>query len=271
MNLTYILKKAKAIATATGELIRTQAAHPHLTSRKSALTDLVTATDQQAEALIVQHLNQYFPDHHIVGEEGGSYANGGQTTHRWYIDPIDGTTNFAHGIPHYCVSLAMTGPDGLPLVGVIYDPMRDEMFSAVQGEGAKLNDSPIHVSATPTLAEAVVATGFPYDKWSDPANNVEQWSNFVVRTTGVRRQGSAALDLAYVAAGRYDGYWEQKLNPWDALAGVLLVFEAGGTVTDYDGKQDGILARKPRIVASNGHIHQAMLAVLHQGQDAPRP
>lgn len=271
MNLDTILEKAVAIAHATGELIRAQAAQPRLANRKSAQIDLVTETDQQAEALIVKHLTQYFPDHHIVGEEGGSYENGGKTTYRWYIDPIDGTTNFAHGIPHYSVSLAMTGPDGLPLVGVVYDPMRDEMFAATQGGGATLNNRPIHVSVTPRLAEAVVATGFPYDKWTDPANNAAEWSNFLVRTSGVRRQGSAALDLAYVATGRYDGYWEQKLNPWDALAGVLLVIEAGGTVTDYDGKQNGITARYPRIVATNGYIHAEMLAVLQQGEMAPRP
>ncbi len=271
-ELTEILTIAIDIAQEAGVLLRDQARHPHLTDHKSADNDLVTETDRAAETLIVSRLTRNFPDHQIMGEEGGDYNNGQTgTDYRWFIDPLDGTTNFAHGIPHYCVSMALAGSDGWPLVGVIYDPMRDECFAGAKGRGASLNGQSIQVSSTTKLSSAVVASGFPYDKWTDSENNAALWGQFVVRTRGVRRMGSAALDLAYVATGRFDGYWEQKLNPWDVLAGVLLVLEAGGIVSDYNGRQDEIIVTKPRLVVSNGGIHDAMLAVLRLGDAAPRP
>jgi myo-inositol-1(or 4)-monophosphatase len=207
-----------------------------------------------------------------VGEEGGSYSSDGATAgYRWFVDPLDGTTNFAHRLPIFSVSLALAGGDGLPLVGVVYDVMRRECFAAAKGRGATLNGQPIHVSDTPTLAVSMMITGFPYDRWTDPENNIEHWGNFVLRAQGERCMGSAALDLAYIAAGRGDGYWESKLHPWDIMAGALLVTEAGGRVTDYLGNPDVFSPKRPKVVASNGHIHDEMLQVLALGKDAPRP
>lgn len=264
------LEAAIAIAKEAGQLLRDSVSHSQQMHLKSSEADLVTETDRAAEALIVEQIQKRFPNHHILGEEGSAFGEGA-FEYRWVVDPIDGTTNFAQGLPHFCVSIAVTDADMLPVVGVVYDPMRDECFSASKGGGAFLNEQAIHVTATSVLSESVVASGFPYDKWSSAENNVILWGQFAVRTRGIRRMGSAALDLAYVACGRFDGYWEQKLNPWDMMAGWLLVTEAGGTASDYSGEMAELLSAKPRMVASNGHIHKAMLAVIRDGEAAPRP
>jgi myo-inositol-1(or 4)-monophosphatase len=267
------LQFANEIAHSAGEILRNGFAQPHQMNLKTAQTDIVTETDRHAEDAIVSRIRATYPDHRILGEEGGTYApeDSSGDGYQWVIDPLDGTTNFANGIPHFSVSIALRAPDGEPIVGVVYDPMRDEQFAAAKGQGATLNGYPLQVTTTDTLAQAVVASGFPYDKWQGIDNNVTDWGHFVERTRGIRRMGSAALDLAYVGAGRFDGYWEQKLHLWDMMAGVLIVEEAGGKVTGYDAQRASMFVEMPKIIASNGHIHTAMYDVLRLGDAAPRP
>jgi len=223
--------------------------------------DLVTEADRASEKLIVERLSARFPDHDIVGEEG-TRTIGGSGGYRWYVDPLDGTTNFAHGYPVFCVSLGLErvtseGKRGELIAGVIYDPTRDELFSATRGRGAQLNGTPIHVSRTKTVGESLIATGFPSKKRHQNPN-IHFYHEITLHSHGVRRAGSAALDLAYTACGRFDGYWEFNLNPWDTSAGILMVEEAGGKVTQYNGAPFEI--RTPReILASNGLIHQELI------------
>ncbi len=224
--------------------------------------DLVTIADRTVEKLILERLGAAFPEHGIYGEEGTRERMEGE--YRWYVDPLDGTTNFAHGIPHFCVSLGLerrpaglkADEDGKLVAGVIYDPNRDELFTAERGKGAWLNGKAIRVSKTPELAEALVATGFPSHKRHDNPN-IHFYQEFTLRSHGVRRAGSAALDLAYVACGRLDAFWEFKLNPWDTAAGFLLVEEAGGRSTDYAGAPYRLDSLE--VLASNGLIHNELL------------
>ncbi len=253
-----------ALARGAGEIIMRHFAAPiPISARKSTRSDVVTAADTEAEAFIVRELTARFPDHHIVGEEGGGQGAPAATApYHWFVDPIDGTVNFAAKLPHFCTSIALATPDRRPVLGVIYDPTRDELFSAVRGGGAFLNGRPLRVTGIAELSDAVVSTGFPYDKHTNPDNNAREWTEFLKHIRGERRLGSAALDLAYVAAARLDGYWEKDLKPYDAMAGVLLVEEAGGRVSDYTGAPDPQRADRGRYVASNGLIHEAMLRVL---------
>jgi myo-inositol-1(or 4)-monophosphatase len=215
--------------------------------------DLVTDADRASEKLIVSRLRSTWPDHDIVGEEGTRDVHGGGF--RWYIDPLDGTTNFAHGFPVFCVSMGLE-LDGNLIAGILYDPTRDELFAAEKGSGATLNAKPIHVSSTTTLAESILGTGFPsFKRHKNP--NIHFYHQITLRSHGIRRAGSAALDLANVASGRYDGFWEFNLNPWDTSAGVLLVQEAGGTVTRFDGTPFNIDSKET--MASNGLIHEELL------------
>ncbi|MGA7572864.1 MAG: inositol monophosphatase family protein [Terriglobales bacterium] len=215
--------------------------------------DLVTVADRQSEALILERIRHQFPTHDVMGEEGTRIETGSE--YQWYVDPLDGTTNFAHGFPVFCVSLAVERR-GRRIAGVIYDPTRDEMFSAELGSGARLDDKKIHVSATPSLGESLVATGFPsHKRHKNP--NIYFYHQITLRTHGVRRAGSAALDLCNVASGRFDGFWEFNLNPWDTAAGVLMVEEAGGRVTDFSGGAFQIASRET--LASNGLVHDALL------------
>jgi len=224
--------------------------------------DLVTVADRTVEAYLRDALLMAFPSHGIYGEEGTRDRL--ESEYRWYIDPLDGTTNFAHGFPHFCVSMGLEHrPEGLaeekdgPIVcGVIYDPMRDELFVAERGKGAFLNGRTIHVSNVPELGEALVATGFPSRKRHENPN-IHFYHEFTLRSHGVRRAGSAALDLAYVACGRIDAYWEFNLNPWDTAAGFLLVEEAGGMVTGFDGTYRKLDSRE--ILATNQHLHHELL------------
>ncbi|MCH7896470.1 MAG: inositol monophosphatase family protein [candidate division NC10 bacterium] len=219
--------------------------------------NLVTDVDRRSEASIVSFLHRRFPDHTILSEEGQGHVGKGETC--WIVDPLDGTTNYAHGFPFFAVSIALEH-QGKLRCGVVYDPLREEWFTAVHDGGAYLNEEPIHVSDTDQLEEALLATGFPYDMRESPENNLNHFSNFSMRAQAVRRPGVASIDLAYVAAGRLDGFWELKLKAWDIAAGALLVAEAGGTVTDFGGGQLDIY--RPEIVASNPHIHDAILQVL---------
>ncbi|RME38112.1 MAG: inositol monophosphatase [Thermoflexia bacterium] len=259
VDLYRIQRTAIAIAHEAGRLIRE--AFPRRVRSFDLKGDVnpVTETDLAAERLILEHLRAAFPDHRILAEEGGgdSWAVPGPPV--WLVDPLDGTNNFAHGFPHVAVSLALVA-DGEPLVGIIYDPLRDETFAAVAGGGATLNGEPIHVSSVARLEDAFLATGFPYDRRTAPDNNVERMGHFVRRALGVRRAGAATLDLAYVACGRLDGFWEIRLAPWDVAAGTLLVREAGGRATDFDGTPRCLSGQT--IVASNGLIHEQMLEVV---------
>jgi myo-inositol-1(or 4)-monophosphatase len=215
--------------------------------------DLVTIADRQSEALIIERIRKQFPNHDVIGEEGTRIETGSE--YKWYVDPLDGTTNFAHGYPVFCVSLAVER-SGERIAGVIYDPTRDEMFSAEKGSGARLNDKAMHVSTVANLGECIIGTGFPsHKRHKNP--NIYFYHQITLRTHGVRRAGSAALDLCNVASGCYDGFWEFNLNPWDTAAGVLMVEEAGGKVTDFYGGPFQIASRET--LGSNTLIHESLL------------
>jgi len=219
--------------------------------------DLVTEVDRESERLIVELLLKHYPDHTILAEEG-TYPVGSSNM-RWIIDPVDGTTNYAHGFPWFCVSIGLEA-DGELVAGVIYNPIYNELFTATKQGGAFLNGRTLQVSARSPLRETLLGTGFPYDCATDPANNFDNFIAFQKTARGIRRAGAAALDLAAVAAGRLDGFWEMKLKPWDMAAGVLLVQEAGGSVTGFDGAPFDMSSG--RIVASNGLIHAEMVSLL---------
>ena len=220
--------------------------------------DLVTAADRASEKLIRERITEQFPSHDVLGEEQGLDDQGGD--YRWYVDPLDGTTNFAHGYPVFCVSMALEhrpqGAAGTRVAGVVYDPTRDELFSAEQGRGAHLNGKAIHVSKATQLKDCLLATGFPsHKRHKNP--NIHFYHQITLRTHGLRRAGSAALDLCNVASGRFDGFWEFNLNPWDTAAGVLIVEEAGGKVSRFDGSGFELDSRET--LASNGLVHDALL------------
>ncbi len=267
MDFTEIHDNACGIAREAGSVLMRYFGSAHAESTKSSDYDIVTEADGAAETLIVQALQAAYPGHHIVGEEGtDTGAAVDEAEYFWYIDPLDGTTNYANNIPHFSVSMALTDKHMKPLVGVVYHPVVDEMYTAIAGKGAMLNGSPARVSTADTLGQSVLATGFPYDKRTNPDNNLSEWCAFTTQSRGIRRIGSAALDLAYVAAGRLDGYWEQRLNAWDMLAGILCVIEAGGRVTDYTGEESAEMYSGNQAVASNGNIHGAMLKVLAEAR-----
>ncbi len=251
--MTRFLPEVEAIAREAGALLMGYFAR-RVTIEYKGEVDLVTEADRASEKLIVERLRARWPEHGIVAEEGTRSETAAE--YRWYVDPLDGTTNFAHGYPVFCVSIALTRSDGQLDVGVLYDPTRDEMFAAERGQGATLNGKPIHVSKTATLAESILGTGFPsHKRHKNP--NIHFYHQITLRSHGVRRAGSAALDLANVAAGRYDGFWEFNLNTWDTAAGVLLVQEAGGKVTRFDGSPFRLDSRE--VLASNGLIHQELI------------
>ena len=221
--------------------------------------DLVTEADLASEALIIERIKSYYPRHSILAEESGeAVIIGGENKWKWIIDPLDGTTNYAHGYPCFCVTIALEHA-GEIVIGVTYDPTRNELFAAEKGNGASLNNKPIRVSAEAKLADSLIVTGFPYD-FKQKENFERNLTNFLMKARGVRRDGSAAIDMAYVACGRFDGFWEEGLNPWDVAAGKLLIEESGGQVTYYDGSPFSIYA--PPTCASNGHIHAEMLSIL---------
>ncbi|MBI3760886.1 MAG: inositol monophosphatase [Chloroflexi bacterium] len=228
--------------------------------------NLVTEWDRKSEAFIVESLRGAFPEYGIHAEEGG--AEDHDSEYEWLIDPLDGTTNFAHAFPIFAVAIALMHR-GKPILGVVVDPLREEYFTATAGGGAALNGRPIHVSPTKSLGVSLLTTGFPYDVRTHPQNNVAEFANFCVRAQAVRRAGSAALDLCWTASGRADGFWEFRLKPWDVAAGALIVLEAGGRVTDAQGGERYLTGQS--IVASNGLIHDEMLRVLTEGAEAPLP
>lgn len=227
---------------------------------KKGVIDLVTEVDLECERLCRAVLAERFPEHDILAEELSSDpSEPSRSRHRWVFDPLDGTTNYAHGLPIYCASLALE-IDGRVVVGAIFDPSRQELFTAERGAGAYLNGVPLRPSSTTALLDALLVTGFPYDVHRNLDELVDMFGAFLGASRAVRRLGSAALDLCYVAAGRFDGFWEQLLRPWDVAAGALIVEEAGGRVTGMDGSPfDPVAAH---LVASNGPVHDAMLAVI---------
>jgi myo-inositol-1(or 4)-monophosphatase len=255
MSLDFV----RDLAARAGAILAEGAFRSHEAERKRTAVDLVTDYDKRSEALIVEAIRARFPDDEIVAEEGG--AQGARGRRRWLIDPLDGTTNFAHGLPFFCVSIALEVA-GRAELGVVAAPALGWTFWGARGQGAFFNSNQrrLSVSTTENLQDSLLATGFPYDNATSPENNFDEFVRLYKVTQGVRRAGAAALDLCMTAAGWFDGYWEQKLKPWDLCAGALLVEEAGGRVTDYRGapfSPDG-----GEIVASNGRIHQPLLDAL---------
>jgi myo-inositol-1(or 4)-monophosphatase len=252
-----MLNFAIETARAAGQILLEKYGRKIYVTKKGDI-NLVTEADLASEALIIERINSYYPKHAVLAEESGASAVNGSSEWKWIIDPLDGTTNFAHGYPCFCVSLALEH-EGEIVVGVTFDPTRDELFAAERGRGATLNNKPIRVSQTEELSESLIVTGFPYD-FKGREDFARHLTNFLLQSRGVRRDGSAAIDLAYVACGRFDGFWEEGLNPWDMAAGVLLIEEAGGQVSGYGGSNFTIYS--PPMLASNGLIHSQMAAVL---------
>jgi myo-inositol-1(or 4)-monophosphatase len=254
-----MLEFAINVARQAGQLLRDRLGTGFNVSHKGAI-NLVTEVDLASERFIREAIASHYPRHEILAEEEGLTES--QSDYRWIIDPLDGTTNYAHGFPIFCVSIALEHR-GQTVLGVVYDPMRDELFLAERGGGAALNNRTIRVSDTPELSLSLLATGFPYNIRTSRLTNLDHWANFAIRAQALRRTGAAAIDLCYVACGRFDGFWELSLNPWDTAAGALIVEEAGGRVSDFAGNQ--FSNYKPEIVASNGLIHESMLEVLAIG------
>jgi len=248
----------EAAARAAGRYLMEHFHGSFRVARKGEI-DLVTEIDIGAEKLIVSRIKEAFPSHAVIAEE--MYANAAHGDCTWIIDPLDGTTNYAHGFPVFSVSIAME-MGGVLQWGAVYNPNLDEMFIATRSHGARLNGEPVRVSTTDSLAASLLATGFPYDIRTSDRNNLDYFHDFALRSQGIRRTGSAALDLCCVAAGRFDGFWELSLNPWDVAAGYLIVREAGGQVTNWRGEPGSIDERE--CLATNGRIHKSMMAVLHE-------
>ena len=247
------------LAQASGQMLMGSLGRVKEVSHKGEI-DLVTELDRRSEELIVGRLRRAFPHHAIIAEESGGE---GGAEYLWLVDPLDGTTNYAHGLPWFTVSIGLLR-GGKPILGVVYNPPLDELFWAERGKGAWLNGGKIEVSRTTQLSQSLLATGFPYDIRVSEVNNLDHFSHFSLQALAIRRAGSAALDLAYLACGRFDGFWELKLHPWDMAAGSLLIEEAGGDVTDFKG--EGFDPFGKEILASNGRIHKQMLAVLNGEQ-----
>jgi myo-inositol-1(or 4)-monophosphatase len=254
------LSDLEQLARHAGKILRSGYETEHQVSYKGEI-DLVTEVDHQSEAYLLGEINKNFPAHQIVSEEAGLVA--GNMHEQWLIDPLDGTVNYAHGIPVFCVSIAYAHYGKVEL-GVVYEPMRDELFSAELGKGAWCNGKPIQCSKVEELKKSLLVTGFPYDIWTTPNNNMAFFEKFSKLTQGVRRFGSAALDLCYVGAGRLEGYWELKLNPWDLAAGTLIAREAGAKVTSLEGSPD-LLVPPCSVLAAPPALHEKMMEIFAKG------
>jgi myo-inositol-1(or 4)-monophosphatase len=256
MHFNVQLGKALEAAQTAGGLLRENYGREHHIHFKGP-ADMVTETDRQSEELIARILRDAFPDYGFWGEERGQQGSSNEAV--WVVDPLDGTTNFAHRYPFFAVSIGLV-VDGEVQVGVVYNPMHDEMFAAQRGGGATCNGRPIQVSTTAQVQQSLIASGYPYDVWSSDYDNSQEWHSFLKRAQSLRCDGAAALDLCYVADGRLDGYWELTLKPWDIAAGAVIVEEAGGRLSQANGEPAGL--QHPSLVASNGHIHPEMLRIL---------
>jgi len=251
-----MLDFAISMARDAGRLLRDRLGSRIDIIHKGAI-NIVTDVDLASEQLIRDRIATHYPRHEVLAEEGGLAE--GHSDYRWVIDPLDGTTNYAHGFPVFCVSIGLEYRSET-ILGVVYDPMREELFTAERGGGAALNNRPIRVSSTAEIIQSLLSTGFPYDIKTSTLTNLDHWANFAMNAQALRRVGSAALDLCYVASGRFDGFWELSLNPWDMAAGALIVAEAGGRVTDFQG--NAFSNYKPEVIASNGLIHGRMVEIL---------
>jgi myo-inositol-1(or 4)-monophosphatase len=246
--MTPTLPELEHLAREAGAILRAGYNKEHEVKYKGVI-DLVTEVDHESEAFLLGEIRGKYPDHHILAEESGIIQ--GNDEHIWFVDPLDGTVNYAHHIPIFSVSIGYASL-GRMMLGVVYEPLRDELFAAERGRGARLNGKPIHVSSAAELQRSLLVTGFPYDAWNTRQDNFANFVHFGKLTQGVRRLGSAALDLCYVAAGRFDGFWEMVLNPWDVAAGGLIAEEAGAEVTNTDGDKDYISPPQSVIAAAPG-------------------
>lgn len=256
MNLEMIKEAGVAAAYKGAEVTHALLGSITNIQKKSAI-DLVTEADTGSESAIIKSLQKIFPDHSILAEEGG--RKGQKSRYEWIIDPLDGTTNFSHGLRHYAISIAFA-INGKVVVGIVLNPETQELFTAITGEGAKLNDRPICVSSVDSVSDSLLVTGFPYNFKDIFTTVITRFSNCLRAAQGIRRFGSAALDLCYVACGKFDGYWEQNLYPWDTAAGFLIAVEAGAVVTDFSNQLFSI--EKKEILATNGKIHNRMVSLL---------
>ena len=253
------LTDLERLARQAGEFLRRGYEQEHQVDYKGTI-DLVTEVDHQSEAFLLGEIQRLFPGHQIVSEEIGLVP--GRAGEQWYVDPLDGTVNYAHGIPFFSISIAYAH-NGIVTLGVVYDPMRDELFAAERGRGARLNGRILQVSKVTELQRSLLVTGFPYDAWSTPRNNLEYYGRFARISQGVRRMGSAALDLCYVAAGRFEGYWELSIKPWDVAAGGLIATEAGTTVTTLQGQADTITP-PCSVLAAPPALHAKMKLIFNE-------
>ncbi|HVU13227.1 MAG TPA: inositol monophosphatase family protein [Phototrophicaceae bacterium] len=263
IDLQAIRVAVEAIARQAGATVMQYYDQPHHETIKANIYDVVTEGDKASEAVIVKALREQFSFPIHSEEGGGAGTDDPSAEYVWYVDPIDGTTNFANNIPFFSISIALADRHLSPVVGVVFNPVYQELFSAARGFGATFNGKPIHVTRTADLSRAVMSSGFPTDRHAIQNNNLPQWTAMLMAVRDLRRFGSAALDLAFVASGRLDGYWENRLNTWDCLAGILLVQEAGGQTTDWDGGTTNLYTGT-QVVASNGLLHDRVLDVLNQ-------
>ncbi len=255
-----------SLARQAGDILRSSFGQ-HLQVDHKSLIDLVTDADRRSEQFLLSHIRQHFPTDRIMAEESGELK--GTHDRQWYIDPLDGTVNYAHGLPIFSVSIAVAEAGELHL-GVVYDPMRDECFSAERGQGAWLNGKPIHAAQAADLDHALLVTGFPYDIRTNPQNNLDHYAHLALHSQGVRRLGSAALDSCYVACGRFDGYWELWVQSWDVAAGGLIAREAGAVVTNIAGGTD-FISPPQSILAANPQLHPLIMAELKRGSGSRAP
>jgi myo-inositol-1(or 4)-monophosphatase len=258
---TYAAVAAEAVLRA-GAIQREKFGTPIVVEQKGEI-DLVTEVDRACETAILDTLRARFPEHDIVSEETVLPRTGAR--HVWYCDPLDGTTNYTHGYPFFCASVALA-VDGELVAGAVFDPIKDELFTGERGAGAYRNGTRLRVSSTSNLLRSLLVTGFPYDLRADLEANLRLFNRFMAYARAIRRDGAAALDLCYLAAGRVDGFWEVRLNPWDVMAGCLLIEEAGGRVSRFDGSPIGMAADE--VLATNGPLHPAMLGVLREESEA---
>lgn len=266
LQLEAIQEDVISISKKAGTKLKDYFGKPIAKSSKSTPFDIVTEADKAVEEIISGFLLERYPDFRLIGEEGGGMGtSASEAEYFWFVDPLDGTTNFANKLPIFATSIALTDANYRPLLGAVYAPIQDELYTSIDGGKSYLNGNEITVSEKTDLMDCVLGSGFPYSKYTDPNNNITQWSYFLTRTRGLRRYGSAALDLCYVADGRLDAYWEMKLYPWDYLAGAIIVRNAGGYVTDFFGNETtSVESAKGHIVASNPHIHDAIIKGLSE-------
>jgi myo-inositol-1(or 4)-monophosphatase len=263
MDLQTIRAAVEGIARQAGVAVMKYYGQAHQETTKSNIYDVVTEGDHASEAVIVPALRVLLPAYPVISEEGGGGGDSADAEYAWYVDPVDGTTNYANNIPFFSISIALAARDLTPVVGVVYNPVSGELFSAARGCGAAVNGTALHVSRQTALSRSVLSSGFPTQRHTLADNNIREWNAMLMEVRDLRRFGSAALELSFVAAGRLDGFWERHIHSWDCLAGLLMVQEAGGRTSDFDGGVEAMYSGAA-MVASNGLIHDGILAVLNR-------